>query len=441
MATLYDAHGRKIRSSELDEELVDEQRGVFAAPLWDSVARRMTPERLARTMADADAGDALAALTLAEELEERDLHYRSVLFTRRAVVSQLQPEVQAVDESPEELAIAAEVRELVEAPEFAELLFDLTDAIGKSFSVVRILWETSERQWRPKGYRWTDPRFFRVDARTLRTLRIEDGTPDGRPIKPHNYIVHLPKLKSGVPLRGGLARVCSIAWMFKSYTIRDLHRFLEVYGIPARVGRYNTGTPKAERAKLWRAVKLLGTDAAAILPKGMEIDFLQAQRGNESGAFLGTAEYWDRQISKAVLGQTSSAEGSAGDYKASLHHQGVRMVIAQHDARQLMASVVRQLVRNFVAFNHGARAAYPKAYLPVPVPTDLTKYTAALAPLIDRGLRVTERQILETFGLGAPQEGDRILSARAVPAMPQGPSGDAPGGTDPIDDPDPAEAA
>lgn len=443
MATIYDHRGNPIRSSSLDEPLLDEDGGPYAAPIHDSVAQRMTPERVANVMRDADRGDAEAALTLAEEMEEIDTHYRSVLGTRRMVVSQLEAEVEAVDESELEQRIAGDVRELVEAPEFSELLFEMLDALGKSYSVTRILWEASERSWWPRAYRWVDPRRFRVDPHTLRTFRILDGSPEGRPLRPHNYVVHLPKLKSGVPLRGGLARVAAIAWVCKSYTVRDLMRFLEVYGIPARIGRYDTGTNKEMRAKLYRATRLLGTDAAAILPKDMSIEFLDSQRGTEARAFLETAEYWDRQMSKVVLGQTSSVEGSAGDYKASLHHQGVRMDIASHDARQAMASIVRQLVRNFVAFNYGARERYPKVRLPVPVPADLTKFTAALTPLIDRGLRVTERQVLDVLGLGAPQDGDRILSPRALPAAgaaPQSESGDAPGSTD-SDDPDPAAAA
>lgn len=444
MTTLYDARGNPIRSSSLEEPLLEEERGPWAAPLYDSVADRLTPERLASVMRAADEGDAEAALTLAEEMEERDSHYRSVLGTRRMVVSQLSAEVKPVDDSDEEQRIASDVRELVEAPEFADLIFEALDALGKSFSVNRILWETSEKSWWPKGYRWTDPRLFEVDHQTHRVLRIRDALSPGkgRPINEANYIVHLPKLKSGVPLRNGLARVAAIAWICKSYTVRDLQRFLEVYGIPARIGRYNAGASKELRRKLWRATKLLGTDAAAILPKDMEVDFLPSQKGTESKAFLETAEYWDRQMSKVVLGQTSSVDGSGGDYKASLHHQGVRMDIASHDARQVIASISRQLVRNFVAFNYGARKKHPKVYLPVPVPTDLTKLSAALAPMIDRGMRVEEEQVLEKFGFSPPRDGARILSARALPATGSeaGPSGDTPGSQDNEDDPNPAAA-
>jgi phage gp29-like protein len=80
-------------------------------------------------------------------MEERDLHYRGVLFTRRSVVTGLTPAVEAVDDSAEEQAIADDVRTLVWEPWFHELVFDLMDSVAKGTAIEEILWETSEKQY------------------------------------------------------------------------------------------------------------------------------------------------------------------------------------------------------------------------------------------------------------------------------------------------------
>lgn len=435
MTTLFDAYGRPIDTRALTREHVDEA-SPWATPVFDSLASKLTPTRLGALLRDADAGSLEAFYTVAEEMEERDLHYRGVLFTRRSVVSGLTPAVEAVDDSAEEQRIADDVRTLVWEPWFHELVFDLMDAVAKGTAIEELLWETSEKQWRPVGVKWRDPRWYRLDPITLRTLRLEDGSGEagaGAPLPPGKYIVHHPRLKSGLAHRQGLARIAAAAHIAKAYTLRDLQRFLEVYGIPPRIGYHAPNEPKEKRLALLRVVRALGTDAAAVIPDGSRIEFLDAPRGTNATSFLESADWWDRQVSKAVLGQTSSSDGaSAGNYKASEQHQGVRMDLARHDALQVSTSIQRHLVRVFVDLNYGTRKRYPWVTLPVPVPEDLTKFAAAVTPFIDRGLRVSEAQIREKLGLTEPEKDEPLLAPRA-PGGPQAPFGDAPGAQTPTD--------
>ena len=49
----------------------------------------LTPERLTAILREAEAGDPFLYLELAEEMEEKDLHYLAVLSTRKQTVAQL----------------------------------------------------------------------------------------------------------------------------------------------------------------------------------------------------------------------------------------------------------------------------------------------------------------------------------------------------------------
>ena len=56
-------------------------------------------------------------------------------------------------------------------------------------------------------------------------------------------------------------------WLFKNFAVRDLAEFLEIYGLPLRLGTYNPNTSDDKaRATLLRAVIGIGHDAAAIVP-------------------------------------------------------------------------------------------------------------------------------------------------------------------------------
>jgi phage gp29-like protein len=76
-------------------------------------------------------GNASDYFILAEEMEERDLHYSSVLRTRKLTVAGIPPAVEAASDDEHDVMLADAVRDLIEQPQIPELLFDLLDGLGK----------------------------------------------------------------------------------------------------------------------------------------------------------------------------------------------------------------------------------------------------------------------------------------------------------------------
>ena len=67
--------------------------------------------------------------------------------------------------------------------------------------------------------------------------------------------------------------------------------FADLFGMPIRVGRYGPGASKDDIATLMSAVANLGSDAAAVIPDSMRIDFTQAANVTGAGDFFkGLAE-------------------------------------------------------------------------------------------------------------------------------------------------------
>ena len=231
-----DHRGAPIRLADLKEEIATASLTGVRQVWSDAIANGMTPARLAAVLQAAADGNPRDYLSLAEDIEERDLHYSSVLRTRKLAVSGLDAVVEAASDDANHQEQAEAVRELLRRPEFPELVDDQLDGLGKGFAVSEIIWAFGARWW-PLRYEWRDPRWFQFDRIDGETLLLRDVGPP-RLLPPYKFIVHVPRHKSGLPIRGGLARVAAFAWLCKSYATKDWLAFAEVFGMPLRLGRY-----------------------------------------------------------------------------------------------------------------------------------------------------------------------------------------------------------
>lgn len=410
---LYDYAGRKIETKELTEEVAAPSLMSVRNPWFTSVASGLTPERLAEILVGVDQNDIQDYLTLADEMEERDLHYHSVLSTRRLAVSGLAPTVEAVSDEPGDVERADFVREVLANDAAGFLLADLLDALGKGFSVCEILWDRSGSLWTPAKFEWRDQRFFTFDSDAGQELRLRDekDAVNGIELAPYKFIQHRPRIKAGLPIRCGLARLAVVAFMCKGFALKDWLTFAEVFGMPLRVGKYKSSATAVQKAALLRAVANIGTDAACIIPDSMIIDFVETS-GSAGGEalFRGLADYLDSQLSKGVLGQTMTTDDGSSLAQAQVHDR-VRADIMNSDAQQLAATLNRDLVRPLIDLNFGTQEAYPKIRLLAEKPEDLESLAKSLPPFINLGLRVEESVIRDKFGLPEPEDDARVLGA------------------------------
>lgn len=359
MVRLLDAYGNPVDRDRLrDEEAGPSVTGVRQI-LSGHPAQNLTPRRLTALLLAAEQGDALSYLELAEEMEEKDLHYRSVLSTRKLQVAGLPVRVEAASDDAEDVKAADLARELlVDSGVLAGVMLDILDAVGKGFSVCEIMWDTEGRNWYPSSLAWRDPRWFEFDRRDGVTLRLkgENGLPE--PLAPAKFVTHIHKSKSGLPIRGGLARPVAWFYLFKNFDIRSWVQFAEVFGFPLRLGRYDPDATDEQKKVLLRAVRSIAQDAAAIIPSTMQIEFEATNANGNAQVFRTLAEYFDRQISKVVLGQTGTTD--VGQHVGTANaHEKVREDIEASDAVQLSATLTRDLIRPLVDLNLGPRKRYP----------------------------------------------------------------------------------
>ncbi|MCB1395921.1 MAG: DUF935 domain-containing protein [Rhodobacteraceae bacterium] len=416
---LLDAYGRPVRIQRLTETGTARPGLTGVRPVWaGSAAAGLTPVRLAGILSACDQGDHVDYVTLSEEMEERDPHYASVLGTRKRAVSGVTPTVKAAGEDTQSQRIADAVREAIaEHDGFADLVEDLLDGLGKGWSAVEIGWGRSAREWWPETFAHVDPRFLRFDRETLRIphLLTEAEPSEGEPLAPFKFLFHTPRLKSGLPLRGGLARLIAFGWMCKAFALKDWVSFAETYGLPLRLGRYGPEATRDDVEKLFQAVANIGTDAAAVLPRGMEIEFQQAAAGTGGDRlFENLARFLDEQTSKAVLGQTMTSDNGSSMAQAEVHNE-VRHDIAAADARQVAGTINRDLVRAYVDLNFGVQPDYPRIVIPIAEPEDTEGRVKAAVALTGAGVTLRASEMRAVGGFSDPEEGDEVVGSTTAP--------------------------
>lgn len=414
--------GRPIVIKTLSEEVATPTVAGVRRTHEERVASGLTPERLGTILRDAAEGNARAYLTLAEEMEERYLHYASQLQTRRLAIEGIDVTIEA-GKAPTKIVDA--VTELVNDSEFGEALGNLTDGISKGYAVVEMMWEYERKALRPVEYKARDPRFFQLDRLNLSDLRLAvDGSLDGLELPQAKFLRHLPRTKMGLPLRRGMARPAAWGYLIQQFTLQDWAAFSEVYGMPLRVGKYNASASGADKRTLLKAVASIANDAAAIIPAGMDIEFHEVNGANGAAVFGGLLDYVDKQVSKLVVGQTMTSDDGSSLGQAKIHNE-VRLDILRADGKQLARTANRDLIKSFVDLNYGPQEHYPQAQLLVADPEDIDALTNAVSRLMPYGLRVKQSEVREKMGLSDPGDDDELLQVSTA-ASPVEPTADKP---------------
>src|SRR5579871_4659650 len=129
---IYDAFGREVDREQLRAEQAAPTlagvRNIYSA-MHPSAG--LTPERLTRILRQAEFGDPFAYLELAEEMEEKDLHYLGMLGARKQALAQLPMIIQPASGAPEDLRAADMARDLILGGglDVANCIIEILDAI------------------------------------------------------------------------------------------------------------------------------------------------------------------------------------------------------------------------------------------------------------------------------------------------------------------------
>jgi len=430
MVKILDHRGNEVSSDMLQEaqtEQMDSQVATLYREFADHPSRGLSPSKLASILLEAEHGNIKAQCELYEDMEEKDAHIFAELSKRKRALLGLDWSITAPrNASAAEEKSAEYLTEMVnDIDNFEDVLFDMADGIGKGFSHLEYEWELMGKEWLPKEINHRPPAWFMLHPENQNELRLRDLSGFGAELQPFGWIQHIHKAKSGYIARAGLFRILAWPFLFKNFSVRDLAEFLEIYGLPMRLGKYATGATKKDKATLLRAVTQIGHAAAGIIPESMAIEFEEAAKGG-ADPYQAMMEWCESSQSKAILGGTLTTTAGAtglGSGLADVHNE-VRHDLLVSDARQIAGTLTRDLVYPLCALN-GIRIENRRRMFRFGFDTkeeeDMATFAKALPDLVQAGVQVPVNYPNEKLGIPIPDEGEAVLVMGAVMPAPTPP--------------------
>ncbi|WP_063812496.1 DUF935 domain-containing protein [Burkholderia cepacia] len=414
MGKILDINGNPIDSKVLSEPQTA-QLGWITRSFDMHPAVGLTPVSLHRLLEGAERGFLMEQSDLFADMEEKDGHIAAEMSKRKRVLLTLDYDVKPPrNASAAEKKLTDQVREWIrDMPDFETLVLDCLDAIGHGFAAVEIEWQRLGALWFPKAFNHRPQRWFMNPMFDRDQIRLRDADVDGLPLWPAGWIVHRHRAKSGYIARCGLHRSLCWPYLFKNYATRDLAEFLEIYGLPLRLGKYPTGSGADEKNALLRAIVGLGHNAGGIIPDEMKIEFEQAAEGSHV-PHMAMVEWCERTQSKLILGGTltSQADGKTSTHALGTVHNEVRHDLMTSDARQVERTISRDLIYTMIALNVGPidRLRCPRFEFETREAADIKMYADALPKLVSMGVRMDRHWLQEKLSIPEPEDDSDLLT-------------------------------
>lgn len=215
----------------------------------------------------------------------------------------------------------------------------------------------------------------------------------------------------------GLAHWLYWPVFFKRSGVKFWLVFLEKFGSPTAVGKYQQGTSTDDQNKLLDSLQAIQTDSAITIPDGMAVELLEATRG-------GTADYtalydrMDAAIARATLGQTASTQGTPGKLGNDDLQSDVRDDIVKADADIVCKSFSASVVKWLVEWNFPG-AKIPEVWRKCEESEDQNKTAERDERICKMGFKPTLKYIQEVYG-GEWVESAPALGSGARPAPASG---------------------
>jgi phage gp29-like protein len=248
------------------------------------------------------------------------------------------------------------------------VLFDALDAIAKGYAVLEKLYDTGlpgygsavwVRAVKPK-----DPALFGFDVDEF--LNIDylvlhvPGSP-GVELPIDKFVVYAYNRRYSQPYGESDLLAAYKHWRIKRALIDQWNAHLEKFASPSIVGKFERGLSVEEQQALLDSLDKVQRQSALIHADDIDVTLLDGRRTAESG-YLEAIDYHNREIARAILGQTLTTDDSRKVGSLALGKVHLQVLIMQlNGLRRDVAERVmnEQIIRPTVDMNF-ADGVYPR---------------------------------------------------------------------------------
>ena len=326
-----------------------------------------------------------------------DPEVRSALNQRHLAVVSCETQVDPGGDSPLDIAAADHLREQLNALKWDKITEKMLMGEHYGYSVAEMIYKPDGNYITIGAIKVRNRRRFRFgklgDLRLLTMTQMYEGIPAE---EPYFWSFNCGSDNDDEPYGLGLAHWLYWPVLFKRAGIKFWLIFLEKFGMPTAVGKYDPDATDAEKGKLLQATRAVQTDAGVIMPKEMELALLEAGRS-------GTADYqalvnaMDAMIQKVVLGQTASTQGTPGKLGNDDLGADVRADIVKASADLICESFTAGPATWLTQWNFPG-AAIPRVSRVTEEPEDLDASAERDTKISGMGFKPTLKHVHDKYG-------------------------------------------
>lgn len=283
---------------------------------------------------------------------KRDTHASSMLAKRNKQMIAREWEVEPASELPRDIEAADFVRETLNGLPFDRISEELSGgSILKGFTVSEVVWGRKGNRIVPEKIVSHDQRRFAFGADWKPRLRTWTNINDGVELPDRKFIVHRHGVVGNNPYGLGLGHQLFWAVLFKREGIAFWLHFLDKFAGPTVIAQTPYGMLSEEQQKLLNDLAAIRTASAITVPIGADVKFLEAARSG-SVSYQEWLDYWDKQITICILGETLTTDiGPGGSRAAAETHADMLSMLVDSDADNLSDTLYEQLVTWLIEYN------------------------------------------------------------------------------------------
>lgn len=408
-----------------------------------------TPARLVAIYRDAELGSTWQQCELFDDVVETDAHLRNLLEQRAQAVAGKPRVIKTEGPDPDDALAAAALGEAIRdigsdgsdgdpGASMSEAIEHLLTFNRYGFAAAELFWKVRtirDREWIvPYKIKPAPPRRFAIDPKTEELLLINDpylyNTRQGVPLWPGKWIT--VRRSGNRVARSGLMRTAAFNCLAKRYATRDLIVYSEKFGLPLPIVTYEESNDDAAKEAARLIAENIGNDGAALVPKGIEVQIVDAVRADSSGVHGSLITHINRENSKLINGSTlSNDNGDSGGASYALGdvHASVRWEAVQYDAERIQDAFRTQIAVPFCVFNNLDSSRPPVLQIQVVRDAEPKSRVEMAERLLAMQVPLSLSQMRQDSGFAAPINDEDTIKPIA-PAAPAAPAPGRPGASE-----------
>ena len=180
-----------------------------------------------------------------------------------------------------------------------------------------------------------------------------------KPLNKDKFLIMSWNYSNSNPYGNSDLRAAYLPWFAKQEVITYLNMFLERYGMPYIVAKYDSGN-EGLRTELEEVIKSLMAANGAVLPAEVDLEIIEVAK-QVVNVFIDTIQQYNRDISAALLVPDLMGFNATSGGSYSLGEEQLKIFQLNIDRHRLALQDIinRQVIKQIIDLNFGPQEMYP----------------------------------------------------------------------------------